>query len=59
MKDFVKKNTFPIDEKKVSPPRVSEKCRKKWLLLTRKSVSPSRNKFLAVIFLKIGFRLIS
>ena len=59
MKDFVKKITFTIDGKKLKLPRVSEKWRKKWLLLDRKSVSPRRNKFLAVILLKIGFGLIS
>ena len=60
MKDFVKKITFPTDgQKKVSLPTVSEEWRRKWLVLARKSVSASRNKLLAVIFLKIGFHLIS
>ena len=49
-----KKNTFPLDgKKKLSLLRVSEKWRKKRLPLTRKLVSPSKNKlFLAGIFFK-------
>ena len=43
MMNFVK-NTFPLEVKKLSLPRVSVKWRKQLLPLARILVSPSRNK---------------
>ena len=43
MKDLIK-NTFPIDGKKLSLEGVSEKIYIKWFVITRKSVSTTRNE---------------